>query len=508
MQVSFPSATLAGIEALPVDVEVDVSTGLPNIAIVGLADSAIRESRDRIRAAIRNAGFPFPPRRITVNLAPADRRKEGTAFDLPTAVGILAAAADTPPALSWQRNFLFLGELSLDGGVRGVRGILPAALMAAREGYAGLVLAPENIPEAAVVENLHLVGIRHLREAADLLAAPDPPAAAGIPRRPDEEAEDDAESPDYAEVRGQHHARRALEIAAAGGHNLLFNGPPGTGKTMLAERLPTILPPLARAEAIETTVIHSVAGLIPAAGGLLGRPPFRQPHHSASDAALAGGGNPPRPGEISLAHNGVLFLDEIAEFRRSIIELLRQPLEDRRITIARSAATVTFPAGFLLVAAMNPCPCGFFGHPRRECTCTPQQLAAYRGRLSGPLLDRIDIQVTLVPVEAGELLDHEHRGEPSAAIRSRVIAARNRQRRRLSGRAQPLNAAMGERDRQRFCRPDAAGRALLEQAVDRLGLSARGVTRTLKVARTIADLAAREEIGTAHVAEAIQLRVG
>ena len=496
------SAALFGIEAQPVRVEVDVSDGgLPTTILVGLPDASVRESRDRIDSAIRNSGIELQKRRMTVNLSPADMRKVGSAFDLPIALGMLAAAGLAPR--DGLDRMVVVGELSLDGAVRPVRGLLPIAARARRDGVDRLMLPDANAGEAAIVAGLTVLPVTSLEEAVAVLAGrsgrmavPPPPPAPATPA-----------APDLADVRGQALARRALEIAAAGGHNLLFVGPPGAGKSMLARRLPGILPPLTTDEALEVTTIHSVAGLLPPGGGLVTTPPFRAPHHTASDVALAGGGAIPRPGEISLAHNGVLLLDEAAEFARHVLDALRQPLEEGAVQVARAARTVVFPARFLLAATTNPCICGYFGEPTRPCRCSPQQVARYRSRLSGPLLDRIDLAVR-VPAVPFRAITEAAPGEASAPVRQRVAAARETQRaRNHSADGAPLNARLQGRALSHHCAFDPAALRILDAASRRFHLSARGCHRLMKVARTIADLADAERIAAAHVAEAVQFRL-
>jgi magnesium chelatase family protein len=492
------SGTLRGIGAIVVDVEVDVSPGLPQTTTVGLPDGAVREGRDRIRAALRNSGFDYPQRRITVNLSPAGVRKEGAAFDLPVALALIAAEAKPPlPDLA---PLCAAGELALDGRVLPIRGALPLASAARAAALRAFLVPAANAAEAALAGGLPVIGVATLAEAVahlrgDAVIAPTTVDAAALlataPRA----------AGDLAEVRGQEHAKRALEVAAAGAHNLLLLGPPGSGKTMLARRLPSILPPLALAEAIVVTAIHSVAGLLGDAPLVTARP-VRTPHSTISDAALLGGGSPPRPGEITLAHLGVLFLDELPEFRRNALEPLRAPLEERRLTVARGAGAVTFPADVQLVAAMNPCPCGMLGDASGTCRCSPPVLERYRGRVSGPLLDRIDLHVEVPRVPVATLTAELRGGEPSAAIAARVAAARARQ----LGRRGVLNAHLPGRDVRRACRLGDDGRRLLEAATLRLGLSARAYTRILRVARTIADLADAPAVTTSHLAEAIQYR--
>ncbi len=497
------SAALQGVDAFTVEVEVDISTGVPGLKTVGLAEGAVKEAQERVKSAIINSGFEFPNRRITINLAPADTRKEGSSFDLPIALGMLAASGDLRNRERFGQ-YLVLGELALDGRIKGIKGALPTALLARQAKYAGVVLPRENALEASVVGgDTKILGVDTLRDAIDFFEGLREltPTAADLTQM---FRNGSHYGVDFSEVKGQEQAKRALEVAAAGGHNVLMIGPPGSGKTMLAKRLPTVLPAMTFEEAVEATKVHSVMGLLDGRA-LVATRPFRAPHHTISDAGLIGGGPLPRPGEVSLAHHGVLFLDELPEFRKNVLEVLRQPLEDARITISRVMGTLTFPASVMLVAAMNPCPCGFYGDPTHECTCSPVAIQRYRSRVSGPLLDRIDIHIEVPGVRYKELTDRAM-GEPSEGIRERVNRAREVQLRRFSGMSFFCNAQMGSRELHAHCQVEAAGERLLELAINRLGLSARAYTRILKVARTIADLDPAEHIDAHHISEAIQYR--
>ena len=504
MLVKIYSSAVFGVDATTITIEVNISRGV-NFFLVGLPDSAVKESQQRIKSAVKNIGLSIPGKEITINMAPADIRKEGSVYDLPIAMGILAASNQVKS--TEVSKYIILGELSLDGTIQPMKGILPIAIQAKKDGFKGVIVPAENSLEAAIVQEIEILGVSNLSDVVDFFNG----EKIIEPTIYTDEKKLDEIHPsgkiDFSEVKGQYKIKRAFEIAAAGGHNVILVGPPGAGKSMLAKRLPTILPPMSMEESLETTKIHSVAGKTAKKIGLITDRPFRKPHHTISDVALVGGGSYPQPGEISLAHNGVLFLDELPEYKRAVLEVMRQPLEDRSVTISRAKFIVDYPAGFMLIAAMNPCPCGYHNHPEKKCVCAPGAVEKYLNKISGPLLDRIDLHIEVTPISYDEL-SSQVQEETSSSIRDRVVAARKAQKNRYEKLNTPIhsNAQMGSYELQTYCQLDESSRNILKNAMNKLGLSARAYDRIIKVARTIADLDGAEEIQTQHIAEAIQYR--